>query len=227
MLLVAYLKHIYNSYNRNIINIDAVCAPSYIDVLTDDCLAYILIDRAVGEYNITVLYEWPYYSVTEWQYMSNLRLVCKRWRKIIDKYFVRYISIKSISHNCIGNNIASRYVTTPLTTISIVGQRFDFRIRDFKHDIVSYRDFIYGTCTFYINYRMIPKKSKRSGRLRRKATVIVSFHHRPFDIEFGKRRIIKYKWDGGNKRTDGDMMAWQKKIAQKLGNIITSFPFKA
>ena len=86
------------------------------DNVCKDMLVYILIDKAVES-------NFSYDSIKT--YFCKIRLVCKLWKDLVDKYIHRYIKIFTCSNESINNTLHIR--SNNVTTIWYIQNRKVFK----------------------------------------------------------------------------------------------------
>lgn len=199
----------------------------HISKLSKDELSYILVDSAIEIYmsNIELAeLEWGCLSShleNEWGYFSKIRLVCKKWKKMVDKYIYRYIYANTIDKKVI--NIRLCHDKTFITTVkySDTGQTFGCRINTITPVYVKiYSTFIYGLFKVFINFRMVKKNTKKMQRLTSKACVTIHIKTEfadPFHKSmFSYPKTIKYYWNKKGVPPKLVKSGWKKVIGEHL-----------
>lgn len=191
--------------------------------LHKDELAYILLDSAIGLYNENKL--WCYRDdltyKTEWEYLASMRLVCKKWKKVIDKYIFRYIKLKAYPLEKVE---ALVQIDTDVITIvedKLGGHQFKCKFtKIIPIKVVLYKTFLKGGFEIQFKYGMKGK------RMKRKATMNV-YTKTEFNDKFhsknpiGVPEIASYTWTdkNGSKRV---IKGWKKMIGQHFLQFIVN-----
>lgn len=199
----------------------------HIDKLSKDALSCILLDAAVDILN----------EHEEWVYFARIRLVCKKWRSTVDKYFQRYISAKSCSSAIINSKFTFNSICFRTTLINhSSGQRYKCRLDDIHYKNMNMYGssryvFIQGCVRIYFKFKML-KKGIRNQKFKNKACLHINFKSNfisPFYkltqntviIEEWHKQNIELRWEG-KKCKKGEICrievprGWKKTICDHL-----------
>ena len=186
-----------------------------INNFSKDVLSYILIDTTSKLY--TDRYLWN--DEDEWDYLRKNRLVCRKWKYVIDKYFFRYIFIKSDPIDSIEKKLC--YDSNLITTVETNnGQHFNLRVYSVllnRECTKMYSRFIHGQFNVKFKYRM--KKKYKSKKLKNKAEITIFI--KPSLIVNKYYNKSTYWKDKSTKWKPQKITSeWKKMIANHLTNYI-------
>jgi len=181
------------------------------DTMNKDVLAYILLDCAVGLYtSYKPLTAFNAFNICEWKYLSTVRLVCKEWKNVIDKYIFRYVNLKKQTYV---NEIF--YISTDVITIvNNNGQQYRCRFKKIiPHDIVIYSSFIFGSFDIDFKFGSNGKKTKRKASLNIRIKTDFNDAYHTHNTDFPQN--VVYTWNDKHGSTIVEK-GWKKMIGEHI-----------